>query len=141
MKQRKETQENASPLSPQQEAAMLHLLAGKSQREAAEVAEVTESTVSRWCNHDAAFIAELNKRRAGLWDTHADKLRSLAGRAVDTLEGLLDAGDEKTRLAAATAILKSVALHEGGRPAGPIDAEEIKSQWRTSEVMRSLTAF
>ncbi len=44
---------------------MLHLLAGKSQREAAEVAEVTESTVRRWCNHDATFIDELNKRRQG----------------------------------------------------------------------------
>ena len=50
--------------------------------------------------------AELNKQRRLIWAASHDRLRSLAGKAVDTLEAVLDSGDIRNRCRG----------DEGGRP-------------------------
>ena len=122
-------------LTPQQEVVVLHLMTGATQRDAAVQAGVTPETVSRWMHQDARFVAELNQRRQALWQAHADSLRSLAGQAISTLEGLLDAGDERTRLAAAVAILKATALQDTGRPSGATQVEQIEADWKVNRML------
>ncbi len=120
-------------LTVQQEGVILHVLSGATQCEAAQQVGVAPETVSRWMHNDAQFVAELNRRRRALWDAHADTLQSLAGQAIGTLEGLLNANDDRIRLAAAVAILKATALHEAGRPSGPTDEAAIRMDWMLSE--------
>ncbi len=92
-------------------------------------------TVSRWLHQDAQFVAELNRRRQAVWEAHADALRALAGRAIGTLDALLDADDERVWLAAAAAILKATALQNAGRPVGPASEAAIRMDWMVSERM------
>ena len=66
------------------------LLCGNNQRKAAEEAGVAEETISRWKSGDAAFVSVLANARRDLWDSQAQRLRHLSGRAVDALEELLD---------------------------------------------------
>jgi hypothetical protein len=122
-------------LTPQQEVVVLQLMGGATQRDAAERGGVTPETVSRWLHQDAQFVAELNRRRRAVWEAHADALRSLAGRAIGTLDALLDADDERVQLAAAAAILKATALQNAGRPGGPTSEAEIRMDWMLSESM------
>lgn len=104
--------EDAAPevLTPAQEAVIDQLLAGKSQAEAAALAGVAAETVSRWKRDDLLFMATWQNRRRQVWDSHAQRLRNLAGRALDVVEQGLDAGD----LRAAALVLKSVDLAELG---------------------------
>ncbi len=115
-------------LSGPQIAVIGFMLEGKRQGEAAELAGVAPETVSRWVRGDAVFLAELNVRRAELWQSQASRLRNMAGKAVDVLEGLL--ADESTspgvRLAAAREVLKCLGLTELGVPKGEIDAERLE---------------
>jgi hypothetical protein len=59
----------------------------------------------------------------------------LAGRAIRTLDVLLDAQDERVQLAAAAAILKATALHDVRRPSGPTSEAAIRLDWMLSESM------
>ena len=106
-------------LSPQQHMVIHHLLAGMTQQDAAHEVGVEPSTVSRWRNHDAAFIAELNRRSADLWDAHHAELRSLAADARKVLRDSMTQGPN--RLRAACWVLE----HLGPRPAGPTDERDI----------------
>lgn len=126
-------------LSSQQEAVLLHLLSGKNQQEAAAAADCAPETVSRWMNGDALFVAELNRRRREVWEGHAERLRSLAGDALDTIGDVLHGGgDERVRLSAALAVLKSLGLGELQKPGGPTHPEEVRKQWRNEEIFRAL---
>ena len=72
--------------------------------------------------------------RAGAgWEAPADALRELAGRAIGTLEALLNAQDERVRLAAAAAILKATALHDVRRPSGPTSEAAVHMSWMLAE--------
>ena len=72
-------------LSEKQELALTALLLGARVDEAAEEAGVARETVSRWRNHDPAFMAELRRRQAELWGEARDQLRGLAACAVTCL--------------------------------------------------------
>ena len=117
-KNAKKTQE-IEGLSPQQNMVIFHLLTGKTATEAAAETGVDMATVSRWRNHDAAFIAELNRRSADLWDAHHAELRSLATEARKVLRESMERGPN--RLRAAVWILENM----GPRPAGPTDERDI----------------
>lgn len=118
--------EDAAPevLTPAQEAVIGHLLAGKSQAEAAALAGVAAETVSRWKRDDLLFVATWQNRRRQVWDSHAQRLRNLAGRALDVVEAGLDAGD----LRAAALVLKSVDLAELGAAEPETTPEAIKQE-------------
>src|SRR5919108_5375055 len=63
------------PTAAQQRAVEL-LVAGRSDREAAEALGVSRVTVTRWRLYDPCFQVELNRRRDELWAAAADRLRS-----------------------------------------------------------------
>lgn len=121
------------PLSTEQESAIDLLITGKNDREAAEACGVTRQTVNGW-KKEPAFLAELNRRRAGLWEEDIDRLRALVGEAVTVLEESLQGHDEKARREAAVHILRAVGIY-GNRwePTGPTSEREIQlSSWLIS---------
>ena len=124
--------EDAAPevLTPAQEAVIDHLLAGKSQAEAAALAGVAAETVSRWKRDNVLFVATWQNRRRQVWDAHAQRLRNLAGRALDVVEAGLDDGD----LRAAALVLKSVDLGDLAAPEAETTPEAIK-QTRFQEAL------
>ena len=124
--------EDAAPevLTPAQEAVIDQLLAGKSQAEAAALAGVAAETVSRWKRDNVLFVATWQNRRRQVWDAHAQRLRNLAGRALDVVETGLDAGD----LRAAALVLKSVNLGDLAAPEAETTPEAIK-QTRFQEAL------
>ena len=81
---------------------------------------VARETVTGWRNDNPHFAAELNKQRQLIWEANHDRLRSLAGKAVDTLETALDSGDSRI----AVELMKAVGLYGQVKPpSGPVDAE------------------
>jgi len=109
-------------LTPTQRQVIYHLVAGDNQKTAAEAAGVVQETVSRWCNHNAQFIAALNAERMALWQDQADKLRSLLPKALEVVAAALEDGD----VATARDIIKSVGLAEVARDIGSGDAERVE---------------
>ena len=97
-------------LSIEQQNAIEHLLRGRSDRVVAEEVGVTRQTISEWKHHDPLFVAELNKQRLAMWREAHERLKSLANRALDTVELQLDSGDPKASLAAAKYILQGTRL-------------------------------
>ena len=102
-----DTQKNGSKaeLSPAQLTAADCLATGSSVKDAAAAVKVTRQTVSEWLNQDAAFQAELNRRRAELWSEQADRLRSLLPKALTTIERAIEEGGAEG-LKAALAIIR-----------------------------------
>jgi len=117
-------------LSSQQEAVIVSLLAGKTQKDAAEAAGVSAETVSRWMHSDALFVATLNARRQELWDMNSAALRDLAKEATAVLKDLLDSPDDRVRLRSVLAILKTQGLDVGDRPCGSTSPGHIEADWR-----------
>jgi len=76
----------AAALSVAQQNAVDALAAGMNDAETAAAVGATRQTVNGWRNHDPAFQAALNARRADVWGMAADKLRALVPRAVAVLE-------------------------------------------------------
>jgi hypothetical protein len=72
-------------LQPEQELAITELLAGKTDKQAAEAAGVSRETVNRWRNHDPFFQAELNRRQQEIWESHKMRLQSFIRDALGTI--------------------------------------------------------
>jgi len=123
-------------ITPQQEIAILELIAGKTQKEAAASAGVAPETVCRWMKRDAVFIAELNARRQDLWRAQRDALRGLVAQAVQVMGDLLKSKDERVRLQAASAILRTA---REIAPKGQTDPEMIEHEQRQAEAWRKIT--
>ena len=124
-------------LSVEQLNAIDILINGKTDQETALAVGVARETVTRWRNDNPHFAAELNKQRRLIWGASQDRLRSLAGKAVDTIEAGLDAGDTK----AAVEVLKAVGLYgQVQPPGGPVGAElvmwEQAKEWALAELDR-----
>lgn len=102
-----------SELSIEQQNAVELLITGKSDRETAEACGVTRQTVSEWRNNNLQFIAQLNRRRAALWEGDIDRLRALVGEAITILEDDLHSDDIKARRAAAIHLLRAVGIYGG----------------------------
>jgi DNA-binding CsgD family transcriptional regulator len=133
------TEPDKTGLSIEQENALAFLILGKTDAEVAAAVGVTRQTVNGWRNHNAEFIAALNRQRAELWEGHRDALRSLAGRAVEVLQASLDSKNPSHRLAAAVHILKAGGLYGVQFAAGPTVAEDIEDRWASAEQLRTLT--
>jgi transposase len=82
-------------LSIEQAHAVDLLMQGKSDRAVAEAVGVTRQTVCDWRNHNPAVIAELTRRKQLLWGYHLERLRRLAGKAMDVLEEDLALDDSR----------------------------------------------
>ncbi|MFM8323090.1 MAG: hypothetical protein ACKOC5_19440 [Chloroflexota bacterium] len=108
-------------LSIEQQNAIDLLITGKSDRETAEAVGVARQTVTTWRTSNAAFIVELNRRRADLWNSQAERLRVLVAEAVDVLvDDMRQAEDLKRRQTAAIHILRAVGLYGAVPPPGEV---------------------
>jgi hypothetical protein len=108
-------------LTVEQQNAVDRLVAGDTDKEAADAVGVNRVTVSKWRLYDPAFQAALNARRQEVFGAAADKLRSLVPKALDTLAAAMDGGN----VLAAVTILKAAALDKLPPPAGPTDPEQM----------------
>ena len=117
-------------LTPAQEAVIAALLDGKTQAEAAALAGVVPETISRWKSKDALFVATWQTRRRQVWESHAQRLRNLAGKALDVVEAGLEAGD----IRAAGLVLKSVSLAELTIPEPETTAAGVEWDWRQDAI-------
>lgn len=124
-------------LTPQQEAAVDLLAAGRTVTDAAEAIGVVRQTVSGWLNQHPGFRAALNARRRDLWAEHSDRLRGLLPKALDVLAVGLEGGS----LQAAVAVLKAAGLHGLNAPAGPTTAEDVEIEERLREGDRRMKAL
>ena len=96
-------------LTPAQQRAVELVCAGKHDAATADAVGVHRVTVTRWRLYHPGFRAAVNGRRAELAGAAADRLRSLADKALDAVARTLD-GDAP--LPAALAVLKAVGLTE-----------------------------
>ena len=109
-----------SRLSVEQLNAIDILVQGRTDQETAETVGVARETVTQWRNDNPHFTAELNRQRRLIWSDSHDRLRALAGKAVDVLGVALDEGDSRV----AVEVLKAIGLYGQVQPAsGPEDAE------------------
>lgn len=125
-------------LSITQETALLALMSGATQGEAAERAGVTRETVCRWLQDDPEFVAALNRARKEVWDASVDRLRLLALKATEVLAKLLESDDPRMRLSAVQLALKSTGLDALSAPIGPLDATEVERAQRNAAVQQEL---
>jgi hypothetical protein len=121
-------------LSAKQCNAIGLLLAGKTDSEAAKEVGVTRQTMNGWRNHNARFVAELNRRREEVWRAGIERLRSLVGEAIGVLESGLHADDERVRIQTAVHVLKSLGLYGvDHEPRGLTAEEEVSEAWARFE--------
>ena len=79
----------SSGISTKQKRAIAALLTGANCTEAAQTAKVHENTVYQWM-HDPAFLAALHQAEADALQAVSRELVALAGKAAQTLDGVLD---------------------------------------------------
>ena len=118
-------------LTPEQLTAIDLLTAGKNDTETAQAAGVTRQTVWAWRNDDYEFIAELNRRRADIWNAQTEKLRNLASQALGVLgDDLVNCDDPKLRQAAAVHILRAAGRYGVADPAptAEVNAEALRRE-------------
>src|SRR5262245_6927527 len=96
------------------------LVVGKTDQEVAEQIGKTRQTVCNWRLYHPLFQAELNRRRATIWGTAADRLRGLLPKALDVISQELD-GEQRLKVALALVKLASVTVNKIGAQ----EAEEI----------------
>ena len=142
MTKRNQTNADAPPdwgLSPQQQAAVDLITAGRNLQETADALGVQRPTVSHWLNHHCGFQAAVNARRQELWDGLVDEMRGLLPRALAVLKAEME-GD--TPLPAAIQVLKSCGLATGlGRPTGPTTVAEAEQAQVQRDIERIRTAL
>jgi hypothetical protein len=101
------------------------LAAGKTDKETAELLNLSRTCITKWRLYDPIFQAALNRLRAEVWGAGIDRLRSLIPKALDALAEELENRDSPNRLKVASEILRLAQLPAANRRIGPTDAEEI----------------
>jgi hypothetical protein len=91
---------NGDALTVRQQNVLALVLAGHSAQRAAELSRVPVRTIYRWMAGDAAFKAELSRRRAERFQQAADGMAILQFTAMRKLQGLLESEKESIRLGA-----------------------------------------
>jgi hypothetical protein len=117
------------------ERAILALLSERTLERAAKRCGVSERTLRRWLAEDAEFQADYHAARAATFQAGMSRVQALTGRAVDTLEDLLDVTDAPSvRLGAARTIAEiGVHQHEADtilRKLGEIEAVQERQRRR-----------
>jgi hypothetical protein len=120
--------QGGSALTAPQAAAVELLAAGRNDSDTAQAVGVSRQTVNGWRHHNPAFIAAVNGRRREIWDSAQDRLRALAGKALDVLAAALDA-DQPVALPAAVQVLRCFKFYgQVDAPREPATAEEVLAQ-------------
>jgi hypothetical protein len=104
------------------------LVSGKTDKETAELLNLSRTCITKWRLYDPVFQAALNRRRAEVWSGAIDKLRGLIPLALDTLAAELENTRSRNRLKAASEILRLARLPAGALTDGPTDPEQIVRQ-------------
>ena len=146
MSDKKTRKPTLTTTTPAQDLAIDVLASGGTTDAAAEAADVTRQTVSKWRNHHPGFKAALNVRRRDLNQERADRIRDLDAQALATVATAIDNGD-----AAALAWVKTRQLHTVNVDAvGSIDAKAIidkratvvrKSPEHSSDILHTVLEF
>ena len=94
-------------MNEKQQQAILLMAEGKMCQEVAEALDVTPKTISMW-RADPEFKAALNQHLENIKAAHSERLRSLQGLALKTIEDCLNDSElpAKDRLAAAFKIIE-----------------------------------
>lgn len=104
--------------------ALAALIGGATRAEAATKAGVCLRTLERWLA-EPGFKAELEAGRRAAYDAALAALKGAAGRAVETLAGLLNSKREAERRHAAAVILSyAFRAHETGELEARLEALE-----------------
>jgi len=113
-------------LTGQQEAVLAALLMGNTITAAASDAGIARQTVHRWLANDAEFIAAYNRGRHELASSHATRILTMCGAALDVLDGAIAAGDAKVALA----VLKGAGVFAGeaARIEGSSDPDDVRNE-------------
>jgi hypothetical protein len=100
------------PLSQAQENALVLLLQGASDQEvgADPGVNVGRQRVWAWRNENPVFKAELQQRRANLYGSACERLRSLVSKAVENVAAKVEEGDYD----ASVDVLKCVGIFGNG---------------------------
>ncbi len=92
--------------------AILALLSEKSIPEAAAKCRIGERTLHRWLTSDAAFKAAYSEARQAAFEAGMSRVQALTGKAIETLDDLLDAKDyPNVRLGAARTVAE-LGIHQ-----------------------------
>lgn len=86
---------------------LVALVAGKSRKDAAELAGVGVSTIRRWEAEEEGFRLELREMREALLEQAFGKVLGLVDEALEALHGLLADANSATRLGAIKEVLAS----------------------------------
>src|SRR5262245_24151577 len=116
-------QHSRGPTLPQLNALDL-LAAGKTDKETAELLNLSRTCITKWRLYDPVFQGALNQRRAEVWGAGIDRLRSLIPRALDALAEALESAHPPAKFRAACAVLALVKF-PAPVPTGLMSAEEI----------------
>ena len=128
-------------LTTEQEQVIDALLAGKTRVEASASAGVPVTEVHAWFESDALFVASFNLRQQDAHQAQVEKLRNLAGDAVEALSGLLQSENESVRLKAVATVLKTVGLGEVAAPGGNTTTEAVEAGWRQAAAIRGFSLY
>ncbi len=85
-------------------AFALAVASGRTVRDAAKQANISEATAYRWMQ-DRDIQAEIERQQAQMFDQAAGRLAEALTNAVECLSGLLEAESESVRLGAARSII------------------------------------
>lgn len=105
-------------VTPKQNRALVKLLAGGTDAQAAKAAGVNRRTVFEWRHDDPVFAAEYRRRQEAIFDRAMRGLMKDVDKAARTVSTLTAARDESVRLRAAESIIDRVASFLGGVPGG-----------------------
>jgi hypothetical protein len=131
----------AKKLTEQQRQVIEFLLDGKTPTEIASDIDVSVESVKKWLTADALFVATLNARRREQWDADSERLRGLAGKAVDALDQLVEHYNPSIQLRAATTILRTVSLAQVESPDTKVTVDDVERDWKEIEKWRGLAAL
>jgi hypothetical protein len=119
------TRQHKRGLTLPQLSAIDLLVSGKTDTEAAELLKLSRTCITKWRLYSPEFQAALNRRRAEVWGSGIDRLRSLIPKALDALADELENRDSPQRIKAALELLRMIGLPSGAAQTGPTDPEAI----------------
>jgi hypothetical protein len=97
------------PLSIEQRNAIDLLILGKTDQETADTVGVSRETVWSWHHEHPLFMSTLELRRAEVWGTAGERLRSLMSKAVENIAQAIEDGN----LTASWELLKCTSMYGG----------------------------
>jgi hypothetical protein len=90
---------------------ILALLSEKSILAAAERSKVSERTIRRWLE-EPEFRAEYDRARRAVFDVGISRVQALSGKAIDTLEALLEVRKHPAVQLGAARTIAEIGMHE-----------------------------